>query len=107
MDLPFTCFVVTLVIKSFSRVKIEYFILQVVDLEKNIENMRRSPGRKKVNNNNRVRISTPSKSPHRRPQTPPCRLPKGHDDSMAPMEMTDEQFSRKFARRKSIEDGML
>lgn len=80
---------------------------QVVELEKNIENMRKSPGRKKVNNNNRVRISTPSKSPHRRPQTPPCRLPKGHDDSVAPMEMSDEQFSRKFARRKSIEDGML
>ncbi|XP_060585610.1 centrosomal protein of 128 kDa-like isoform X2 [Ruditapes philippinarum] len=79
---------------------------QVIELEKNIENVRKSPGRRKVNNN-RVRISTPSKSPHRRPQTPPCRLPKGHDDSMAPMEMSDEQFSRKFARRKSIEDGAL
>ncbi|XP_053404304.1 centrosomal protein of 128 kDa-like isoform X3 [Mercenaria mercenaria] len=80
---------------------------QVVELEKNIENARKSPGRKKVNNNNRVRIHTPSKSPHRRPQTPPSRLPKGHDDSIAPMEMSDEQFSRKFARRKSIEDGVL
>lgn len=81
-------------------------MLQVIELEKNIENVRKSPGRRKLNNN-RVRINTPSKSPHRRPQTPPSRLPKGHDDSMAPMEMSDEQFSRKFARRKSIEDGAL
>ncbi|KAL4237525.1 hypothetical protein ACF0H5_002239 [Mactra antiquata] len=78
---------------------------QVVELERNIENTRKSPGRRRPTA--RVRINTPSKSPHRRSQTPPSRLPKGHDESMAPMEMSDEQFARKFARRKSIEDGVV
>ncbi|XP_052271095.1 centrosomal protein of 128 kDa-like [Dreissena polymorpha] len=79
---------------------------QVVELERNIDNMKKSPGRQRTKNN-RVRIATPSKSPHRRSQTPPSRLPKGQNDSVAPMQMSDEDFERKFARRKSIEDNHL
>ena len=65
-------------------------------MEKNLENLQKSPHRRKTH---RVRIETPSKSPsRRRSQTPPSRLPKGHDESIAPMSMTDEEFEKKFAK---------
>ncbi|XP_052769527.1 centrosomal protein of 128 kDa-like isoform X2 [Mya arenaria] len=80
---------------------------QVVELERNINNIKKSPGRPRSRTpNNRLRTAT-SKSPHRRPQTPPSRLPKGHNESIGPMSMSDEDFQRKFARRKSIEDNCL
>lgn len=81
-----------------------------MELEKNIEKIsaKKSPGRRK-NGTNHLRPTTLTKSPRarHRSQTPPSRLPKGHDDSMTPMGMTDEEFQHRFARRKSIEDGML
>ncbi|WAR18373.1 CE128-like protein [Mya arenaria] len=69
---------------------------QVVELERNINNIKKSPGRPRSRTpNNRLRTAT-SKSPHRRPQTPPSRLPKGHNESIGPMSMSDEDFQRKF-----------
>lgn len=79
---------------------------EMSELEKNLENLQKSPHRRKTH---RVRIETPSKSPRRRSQTPPSRLPKGHNESIAPMAMTDEEFERKFAKYngKMVDSNML